>query len=277
MEGVNRVLTKVKELQQNMRTSEAAQNVTSEKRTCPYGLCDGSGMIIYNKEGYITTKPCKCAEDEVLRKRLKFAEIPQEFKDLKVNDFATDIYTGNKDRQLAVNAKKIVIGYVKNFDTMAEMGKGLYFYSSTKGSGKTRLAVSMGNALINKYRSVVKFTTTIRLLNEIKDTFDNKAGKTQAELIADTTSIQVLLLDDIGVEKPTPWAEEVLYTILNERMICKKITIFTSNLSIDELKLDERIRDRIKRMAMPVMCPEESVRQILASKENDEIMKKIFE
>lgn len=215
-------------------------------------------------------------EDKILKSRLRFADIPQEFAGLKVNDFATDIYTTSKDRRLALNAKKVVIGFVKNFDAMAEMGKGLYFYSATKGSGKTRLAVSLGNALINKYGIVVKYTTTIRLLNEIRDTFDAKSERTQAELIADTVASQVLILDDIGVEKPTPWAEEILYTILNERMISKKITVFTSNLSADELRLDERIRDRVKRMAMPVVCPEESVRQILACRENDEVMKKIL-
>jgi DNA replication protein DnaC len=256
-----------------MQMAAARQNATSD---CPYGLCDGSGTILECREGRTYARQCKCMVDRIQQSRLSFADIPSEFAGLKVNDFSTDIYTANKDRRLALNAKKVVIGYVKNYAAMAEMGKGLYFYSNTKGSGKTRLAVSLGNALINKYGAVVKYTTTIRLLNEIRDTFEVKTSKTQAELIADTVASQVLIIDDIGIEKPTPWAEEILYTILNERMISKKITIFTSNLSSDELRLDERIRDRVKRMAMPVVCPEESVRQILACRENDLVMKKLL-
>ncbi len=260
-------------MQKNMQTAAEAQSATSD---CPYGLCNGSGTITERRNGMIYARNCKCMADRIQKKRLKFADIPPEFTGLKVSDFSTDIYTSNKDRRIALNAKKVVIGYVKNFDAMADMGKGLYFYSATKGSGKTRLAVSLGNALINKCGVIVKYTTTIRLLNEIRETFDNREGRTQAELIADTVASQVLILDDIGVEKPTPWAEEILYTILNERMISKKITVFTSNLSANELRLDERIRDRVKRMAMPVVCPEESVRQILACRENDEIMKKLL-
>ena len=249
------------------------QSATSE---CPYGLCDGSGVITERRDGMVYAHNCKCTAEKIQKSRLKFADIPPEFSGLKVNDFDTDIYTAQKNRRIALNAKKVVIGYVKNFDAMSKMGKGLYFSSTTKGSGKTRLAVSLGNALINKWGSAVKYTTTIRLLNEIRDTFESNSERTQGELIEDTVSSGVLILDDIGVEKPTPWAEEILYTILNERMISKKITVFTSNLSVDELRLDERIRDRIKRMAMPVMCPEESVRQILACRENDEVMKKLL-
>ena len=258
-------------MRKNLQPSAAeTPNATSD---CPYGLCDGSGILIKRSRDGAAIKFCKCRTDAIRKNRWKFADIPEEFKGLRVNDFLTDVYTSSKDRRLAASAKRAVIGYVNNFSKMCDMGKGLYFYSAAKGSGKTRLAVSLGNALINKYNAEVRYTTTIRLLNEIKDTFDNKTGKTQAELIADTSSIQVLILDDIGVEKPTAWAEEVLFTIINERMINKKITVFTSNLSVNELRLDDRIKDRIRRMAVPVICPEESIRKILAYNENDEVLK----
>lgn len=78
----------------------------------------------------------------------------------------------------------------------------------------------------------------------------------------------MLVLDDIGVEKMSPWVNEKFYSILNGRMIQKQITIFTSNCVIEQLAFDERIINRIQKMALPVPFPEESVRSVLASAEN---------
>ena len=47
-------------------------------------------------------------------------------------------------------AKIIAKRYVEQFEEIQETGKGLYFYSSVKGSGKTRLAVSIANDLIRQ-------------------------------------------------------------------------------------------------------------------------------
>ena len=61
---------------------------------------------------------------------------------------------------------------------------------------------------------------------------------------------------------------EKFYEILNGRMIHKQITIFTSNCVIERLAFDERILNRIQKMALPVPFPEESVRSVLATAEN---------
>jgi DNA replication protein DnaC len=57
----------------------------------------------------------------------------------------------------------------------------------------------------------------------------------------------ILLIDDLGVEKPTAFVEQVTYYIINEREQRKLITVFTSNFSLQEIdeQRDSRISSRI--------------------------------
>ena len=49
--------------------------------------------------------------------------------------------------------------------------------------------------------------------------------------------VDLLLLDDLGAEKVTEWGrDEILGTILQNRMNNHKTTFFTSNLTISELE-----------------------------------------
>ena len=76
-------------------------------------------------------------------------------------------------------AKIIAKRYVEQFEEIQETGKGLYFYSSVKGSGKTRLAVSIANDLIRQKMISAKFATTLQILDQIKATWGEikKAGQ----------------------------------------------------------------------------------------------------
>lgn len=211
------------------------------------------------------------------KNRLKFANIPSEFDELTVKSFNTSLYQTTENTMLAQNAKTCVINYIKNFNDFFELGKGLYFYSGKKGSGKTRLAVSLGNVILKILHKQVKFVTSIDLLNEIKSTFDkdkeneNENEYTQSQLLEAINRVDVLILDDIGVERPTDWVNEVLYSIFDNRMKYKKLTIFTSNCCMDELKHDERIKSRIAKMCIPIKMPEEDIRRMNAKQENEKL------
>ena len=175
-------------------------------------------------------------------------------------------------------AKTIAQRYVEQFDEIKETGKGLYFYSNVKGSGKTRLAVSIANDLIQKKFVSAKFATTIQILDQIKATWggERKNEETEQKLIRDIISVEVLVIDDIGVEAVKDWVNERFYNILNGRMIEKRVTIFTSNCRIEELNFDDRITNRIVKMALPVQFPNESIRTAIARKENSDLLDRLL-
>lgn len=241
---------------------------------CPYNKCDGNGLILIDGENGTI---CQCQYDKSLESKLMFANIPEEFKDLTVNSFDVGMYSKEDSIQKAIIAKKAAVNFIKNYEEFKEQGKGIYYYSDIKGSGKTRLATSIGNALIKTRKIGVKYITTFDLLSEIKNTFNKNSEISESELIKAIKEIEVLILDDVGVEDPTPWVKTIFYGILNGRMISKKVTIFTSNSTIDELKHDDRVKSRIEKMAIPIHFPEESVRTKIAKTENEELQKLLLE
>lgn len=258
MEGITEDLSK----------KENSTTYHSDKPVCKYGLCDGSGWI-YNRATNSAAQ-CKCYKDQIQDNKLKFAKIPLEFSNLTINSFSIDLY---EDKEKANLAKKMVARYVVNFEQFKEQGKGLYIQSKKKGSGKTRLAASLGNALIKQYGVRTRFITLPNLLNTIKDTFNDTSKYTEQQLIDEYIDIDILILDDFGVEKSTDWVTSVLFNILDSRMTHKKVTIFTSNVKVKDLKHDERIQSRVNKMTLQVEMPEEDIRSKLGEDENKELMK----
>ena len=85
----------------------------------------------------------------------------------------------------------------------------------------------------------------------------------------DLAKAEFLVIDDFGTERATDWAGEKFYQIVNKRYINKKVTFFTSNYDLEKLKYDDRITNRIKERSFIAHFPEESVREVIAKREND--------
>lgn len=220
---------------------------------------------------------CECFEKEKMNRRLRFANIPPTFKDMQLNTFKKAVYQlqDSKDKiDVIVSAVKT---YLTNFEEMQSEGKGLYLYSSTKGSGKTRLIASVANKLLENHQ--VKFATSTAILQEIKKTWEEKGKDKQSEskLIEDLINTEILIIDDFGTEQVKDWNNERFYHIINERYINKKVTLYTSNYSLNELNYDDRITNRIKEQAFQLPFPEESVRELIAKQNSIMLADKIVQ
>lgn len=140
--------------------------------------------------------------------------------------------------------------YVKNFTDFRKDGKGLLLYG-TVGTGKTYLAACIANALIDEGRSVLmtNFTTIVNTLHGMKEgrqTYINSLNR-----------YDLLILDDLGVERGTEYMVEHIYNIIDARYRSGLPFIVTTNLTADELKKPQsveysRIYDRILERCHPV-------------------------
>ena len=167
-----------------------------------------------------------------------------------MTDFQWGVYP--KD---TAEAQAIVSKYLFNFDTMLRENEGLYFYSETKGSGKTFLACCIGNEIIKRRGLNVKFVSIVEYIQAARE----KA----AQKYMDAT---VLIIDDFGAQdEKHEWVQELVFRLINGRYERRKMTIFTSNVPIEKCSSDERITQRIGKMATEIMIPEFSVRKMQIS------------
>lgn len=179
--------------------------------------------------------------------------IPFEYMDKTGRDFNWSVYEGTDIRE----QKKLVNMFVTQYQNFRDEGRGLYIYSQTKGSGKTLLACCLANEIIRKYASVVKFISVLDLLDLTKKGYNSQEDN---EAVENLKRAGILILDDLGIELSREWVNTVLYQLINYRYTERLVTIVTSNLEIDSLKADERIKDRIDAMCIGLHLPEVAVR-----------------
>ena len=124
----------------------------------------------------------------------------------------------------------------------------LYLYVAV-GIGKTYIAAALLKHDIENGKSAL-FITTADLLDKIRACYDDKNNMRESQVVHSYMDIDNLYLDDIGSEKVTDWAIHRLYTIIDHRYSEDKRTVFTSNLSLDELKTlyGDRFTSRIIEM-----------------------------
>jgi DNA replication protein DnaC len=134
---------------------------------------------------------------------------------------------------------------------------GSYFVYGDVYTGKTVWAAwMMLEALKSQYLNPgtlsggILFFKTSEILNDLKACFDNPDRDEQV-FLNQLSDADFLVLDDFGSERPTDWVLGILYLLVDRRYESMKHTIFTSNLSLDEIAEkfgDNRITSRIERM-----------------------------
>lgn len=257
-------LTKLSE-ESNQEKQTTTMMAYGTEATCP--LCKGNGWMFLSDD---TVKECECGLLDKQRHegRLKFASIPGAYKDVTLKDLTAKHYVKPESKAAFKAIAKSLLMYLDNLYENIENGKGIYFWSTTKGSGKTMLAAALANTLINDYHRYVKFATSLDILDEIRATY-NRHDENESDLLKDLATSEFLVIDDFGTERATDWAGEKFYQIVNKRYINKKVTFYTSNYDLRTLKYDDRITNRIKERSYIAHFPEESVREVIAKREND--------
>jgi DNA replication protein DnaC len=253
-------------------TTETPELDSQDSDVCP--VCRGTGWKRWrDADGIEWGARCDCGlvERQILERKLEFANLPAAFQCLELKTFSLDAYRSTQGRKTAAQACAAIKYYLDNLDGMKVQGMGLYLYSATKGSGKTRMAASIANELIRNRRMQVRFAGSTRIVQEIKATWKNE-NYSESDLLNALISAQVLVIDDFGTEMPKDWIGEKFYSIINGRYQDKLVTIFTSNMSLNDLKYDDRITSRIKERTFQIPFPEESVRDAIAEENRQKML-----
>ncbi len=118
------------------------------------------------------------------------------------------------------------------------------------GSGKTGLAIATLKAHIRTNEESGLFITVPALLDRIRQGYDRDSGEKSDEILTRVKDEPFLVLDDLGAERVTDWVAERLFVIINHRHDEDLPTVFTSNLSPEQMAghIGERTMWRIIEM-----------------------------
>lgn len=159
---------------------------------------------------------------ETIKRLFKRSKLPARFQQRTFDTFALTA----ENTQALMTARD----YAENFRDKLTAGQGLIFTGDV-GTGKTHLAAAITLHLINHCRPVV-FGTVTNLLGRIRNTYDDDCKETERQVVDELLNIPLLVIDDLGKEKPTMWVEQMVYEIINGRYEDNKPVIITTNTSL---------------------------------------------
>ena len=130
------------------------------------------------------------------------------------------------------------------------------------GVGKTHLAVA---AAVEQLRmgQTVFFAFVPELLDYLRYTFTPDSRVTYDQVFDEVKNTHLLVLDDLGQEHSSPWAEEKLYQIIVHRHNTRLPTIITSRLGFTQQAgpISSRVRDPRVGLLVNIDAPDYRIRE----------------
>jgi DNA replication protein DnaC len=218
---------------------------------------------VKSEAGVWGSRACECQVSQRENKRLAAAHIPERYRQYTLDGYETAFPGAHSTLgQALLTARRFVEAYP--VDTA---GKGLLFTGSI-GVGKTHLAVGVLRRLIQERGVKGLFCDYRELLKSIQNSYNPQVQTTELELMRPVFAAEVLVLDDLGAQKPNEWVWDTVALILNSRYNDKLTTIITTNYpdlpagggnlaeaerAAREQTLGDRIGDRM-RSRLAEMC-----------------------
>jgi DNA replication protein DnaC len=227
-------------------------------------ICDGVGLVrVVTETGLWVSRACECQEMERETRRLSAAHIPERYRHCTLDSFDTGF--PGADPSLGP-AYLMARQFAENYP-VDTAGRGLLFVG-TIGVGKTHLATGVLQRLVRERGAKCLFCDYRELLKKIQNSYNPQVNTTELELLRPVFSAEVLVLDDLGAQKPNEWVWDTVALILNTRYNDNLSTIVTSNYpdlpagsggltdaehAAREQTLGDRIGDRM-RSRLAEMC-----------------------
>lgn len=124
----------------------------------------------------------------------------------------------------------------------ADNPQGWLTFTGSHGAGKTHLAAAIANHCIENGR-IVFFSHAPDLLDHLRSSFSPASENSYSDLFEQVRNAPILILDGLGSQSATPWAQEKLRQVMNHRYNAALPTIVTTAEHLEEL--DPYIRARL--------------------------------
>lgn len=186
------------------------------------------------------------ADEDEIRRRGEAALVEARYRELVaragIPKLWREVTFENSDPNIRKAAFKVARRYAENFNS--ESGT-LVFYSKGYGCGKTHLAACIANHVLHQIERPVLFKKARDLLLDIRRTFSDRGTETEADILQQVLSVELLILDDVGVDNPSPWIESTYWTIFDRRLEGQLPTVVTTNYLLEAEPGEVSLGDRI--------------------------------
>ena len=220
------------------------------KEACPF--CKGAGFVHpLLPSGYPDLSqvvPCSCTQKELEKNHLARLQRYSNLGPLTRLTFDNLIPQGLSSEP--ADKERFSQAYQKA-KAFAQNPKGWLVLEGPSGCGKTHLAAAIANHRLKEGYPAF-FMVVPDLLDHLRATFSPESDISYDELFEQVRDAPLLILDDLGSQSTTPWAQEKLFQIINHRFNTQLPMVVTINIPLEEL--EDRIYTRLTDPSLSQVC-----------------------
>ena len=198
-------------------------------------VCNGRGWISPDVPvGHVdfgTISPCQCQEsrleDEQHERLLTYSNLGHLTR-FRFENLEPD---GLSDSEISKSQFRKAYDIARVY---ANDPRGWLIFTGPNGAGKTHLAAAIANHCVDSSR-IVFFSHAPDLLDHLRSSFGPASEVSYSDLFEQVRTTPLLVLDGLGSQSATPWAEEKLRQIINHRFNAELPTIVTTAVPLSGL------------------------------------------